>query len=127
MILTSLQRDFLDRYNLECVFCRTDSTYARDLAQQHGFTYEHMRRLWDIYCRSWSGDSDRWGDVVPPVSPPPDPPIFPWSSIQELERQLDEDRAAPGDRARFDRVLAKVPDVPAEEDDRLPEGVVRGQ
>jgi hypothetical protein len=89
MVLTSLQRDFLDRYNLECVFCRTDSTYARYLARRHGFTYEHMRRLWDIYCRSWSGDSDRWGDVVPPVSPPPDPPIFPWSSIQELEQQLE--------------------------------------
>ena len=61
MILTSMQRDFLDRYSLECVFCRTDSTYARHLAKQHGFTYEHMRRLWDTYCRSWSGDSDRWG------------------------------------------------------------------
>jgi hypothetical protein len=89
MILTSLQRDFLDRYSLECVFCRTDSTYARHLARQHGFTYEHMRRLWDTYCRSWSGDSDRWGDVVPPVSPPPDPPLFPWACIQELEQQLE--------------------------------------
>ena len=93
MILTSLQRDFLDRYSLECVFCRTESTYARDLARQHGFTYEHMRRLWDAYCRSWSGDSDRWGDVVPPVSPPPDPPIFPWASIQELEQQLEATEA----------------------------------
>src|SRR5437763_16456322 len=60
MILTSLQRDFLDRYSLECVFCRTESTYARDLARQHGFTYEHMGRLWDAYCRSRRGDSDRW-------------------------------------------------------------------
>jgi hypothetical protein len=89
MILTSLQRDFLDRYSLECVFCRSESTYARDLARQHGFTYEHMRRLWDTYCHSWSGDSDRWGDAVPPVSPPPDPPIFPWASIEDLERQLE--------------------------------------
>jgi hypothetical protein len=32
-----------------------------------------------------------------------------------------EERAARSDRAGFDRVLAKVPDVPAEEDDRLPE------
>ncbi len=38
MILTSLQRDFLDRYSLEYVFCRTESSYARDLARQHGFT-----------------------------------------------------------------------------------------
>jgi hypothetical protein len=27
--------------------------------------------------------------VVPPVSPPPEPPIFPWSSIRELEQQLE--------------------------------------
>jgi hypothetical protein len=88
MILTSLQRDFLDRYSIECVYCRTDSTYARDLARRHGFTYEHMRRLWDIYCQSWSGDLDKWDDVIPPVSPPPDPPVFPWASIRELEEQL---------------------------------------
>jgi hypothetical protein len=31
-------------------------------------------------------------------------------------------RAARGDRDRFDRVLAKVRDVPAEENDRLPDG-----
>ena len=88
MILTSLQRDFLDRYCIECVYCRTESTYARELARQHGFTYEHMRRLWDIYCQSWGSDLSKWEDVVPPVSPPPDPPIFPWASIQELEEQL---------------------------------------
>jgi hypothetical protein len=88
MILTSLQRDFLDRYCIECVFCRTESTYAQDLARQYGFTYEHMRRLWDIYCQSWGTDLSKWDDVVPPVSPPPDPPIFPWASIQELEERL---------------------------------------
>jgi predicted DNA-binding ribbon-helix-helix protein len=32
-----------------------------------------------------------------------------------------EERAARGDRARFDRVLGKVRDVPAEEDDRIEE------
>ena len=30
-----------------------------------------------------------------------------------------EERAARGDRVRFDRVLAKVRDVPVEEDDRM--------
>jgi predicted DNA-binding ribbon-helix-helix protein len=30
-----------------------------------------------------------------------------------------EERAARGDRTRFDRVLARVRDVPAEEDDRI--------
>jgi hypothetical protein len=30
-----------------------------------------------------------------------------------------EERAARGDRARFDRVLARVRDVPAQEDDRI--------
>jgi hypothetical protein len=26
---------------------------------------------------------------LPPVSPEPSPPIFPWSSVQELEEQLE--------------------------------------
>jgi hypothetical protein len=88
IVLTSLQRDFLDRYSVECVYCCSNSNYARELSKQHGFTYEHMRRLWDAYCRSWGNDLDP-SDGIPPLSPPPEPPIFPWSSIGELDEQLE--------------------------------------
>lgn len=54
-----------------------------------------MRRLWDIYGQSWGSDLSKWDDVIPPVSPPPDPPIFPWASIQELEERV---RAAEAER-----------------------------
>lgn len=87
IVLTSLQRDFLDRYAVECVYCCSDSTYVRDLSRHHGFTYEYMRNLWDAYCRSWGSDLGPT-HRIPPLSPPPEPPIFPWSSIRELDEQL---------------------------------------
>ena len=92
IVLTSLQRDFLDRYAVECVYCCSDSNYARELSRQYGFTYEHMRKLWDAYCRSWGSDLAQ-SDGIPPLSPQPEPPIFPWSSIEELETQLTEAEA----------------------------------
>jgi hypothetical protein len=93
IVLTSLQRDFLDRYCVECVYCTSDSNYARTLSRRHGFTYEHMRKLWDTYCRSW-GSELRPSDGIPPLSPEPEPPLFPWSSIEELEAQLEAEDAA---------------------------------
>src|SRR5271170_2913666 len=95
IVRSSLQRDFLDRYCVECVYCCSDSNYARALSKEHGFAYEHMRRLWDAYCYSWSSDLGP-SEGIPPLSPPPEPPVFPWSSIGELEAQLE---AEPGTMA----------------------------
>ncbi len=84
--LTSLQRDFLDRFYTEMV--DTEVGYATTLARKHGFTYQHFNRLWDRYLQSWGGDTTAWGKPYPPLSPPPASPVFPWSSIQALEEQL---------------------------------------
>ena len=89
--LTSLQRDFLDRYYTEMVDAKVG--YATTLARQHGFTYHHFNRLFDSYRQSWGGDLRVWGRPYPPLSPPPDPPIFPWSSLQDLEEQLRAEEA----------------------------------
>jgi|ERR1700677_2080961 hypothetical protein len=90
--LTSLQRDFLDRYYVECMNGEVGYAYGR--SSVHGFTYDHMMLLWDSYVHSWGDDWGNWGDShLPPLSPPPDPPIFPWSSIQELEAQLKDEKA----------------------------------
>jgi hypothetical protein len=99
--LTSLQRDFLDRFYTENQ--KIEPGYAFALARQCGFSYEHFMRLWRAYCRSWGNDFSVWGDLYPPLSPAPDPPIFPWASVQKLEQQLEEDEAehaANQDRAR---------------------------
>jgi hypothetical protein len=89
--LTSLQRDFLDRFFVENQ--TIEPGYAFAVAREHGFTYEHFMRLWQAYHRSWGNDFGVWGRPYPPLSPPPDPPIFPWSSIQELEEQLEAEEA----------------------------------
>ena len=89
--LTSLQRDFLDRYYSEMVDAEVG--YATHLARQHGFTPGHFNRLLESYRRSWGGDLRVWGRPYPPLSPPPAPPIFPWSSIQDLEDRLREEEA----------------------------------
>ena len=91
IILTSLQRDFLDRYYTEMVDAEVG--YATTLARRHGFTYHHFNRLLDSYRQSWGGNLRIWGRPYPPVSPPPDPPIFPWSSIQDVEEQLRQEEA----------------------------------
>jgi hypothetical protein len=91
MILTSLQRDFLDRFYTEMVDAQTG--YATTLARKHGFTYKHFNRLWESYLQSWGGDTSAWGKPYPPLSPPPDPPIFPWPSLEALEAQLQEEEA----------------------------------
>ncbi len=89
--LTSLQRDFLDRFYTEMV--DTEVGYATTLARKHGFTYQHFNRLWDSYLQSWGGDTRAWGKPYPPLSSPPASPVFPWSSIQELEEQLRAEEA----------------------------------
>jgi hypothetical protein len=43
ILLTSLQRDFLDRYFTEMVDAEVG--YATTLARQHGFTYHHFNEL----------------------------------------------------------------------------------
>jgi hypothetical protein len=86
MILTSLQRDFLDRYYTE--YMNLEAGPAVRLGSQHGFFYEHLRALFDIYCQSWGGDLSIWGASHPPLSPGRDPLVFPWSSIQALEEEL---------------------------------------
>jgi hypothetical protein len=88
--LTSLQRDFLDRFYIENQ--NIEPGYAFAVAREHGFTNEHFLRLWPAYCRAWS-DFATWDTMYPPLSPPPDPPIFPWASIQELEEQLMTEEA----------------------------------
>jgi hypothetical protein len=91
MILNNPQRDFLDRFYIEMV--NTEVGYATTLARKHGFTYRHFNRLWDSYLQSWGGDTRAWGKLYPPLSPPPDPPVFPWPSLEALEAQLREDEA----------------------------------
>jgi hypothetical protein len=91
MTLTSLQRDFLDRYYTEMVDAEVG--YATHLARQHGFTPDHFNRLLDSYRRSWGGDLRVWGRPYPPLSSPPDPPSFPWASVRELEEQLRAEEA----------------------------------
>ena len=90
--LTSLQRDFLDRFYTEMV--DTEVGYATTLARKHGFTYRHFNQLWDSYLQSWGGDTRAWGRPYPPLSPPPADPSFPWPSIQDLEEQLRAEEAA---------------------------------
>lgn len=68
MTLTSLQRDFLDRYYTEMV--DAEAGYATRLARQHGFTPDHFNRLLESYRRSWGGDLRVWGRPYPPLSPP---------------------------------------------------------
>ena len=89
--LTSLQRDFLDRFHTEMVDAEVGQATA--LARKHGFTYQHFNRLWDSYLHSWGGDTRAWGSPYPPLSPPPDPPVFPWPSLKALEAQLREEEA----------------------------------
>jgi len=43
VILTSLQRNFLDRVYTELV--NTEIGYASTLARKHGLTYQHFNRL----------------------------------------------------------------------------------
>lgn len=86
IILTSLQRDFLDRYYTE--YMTLEAGPATLLGSQHGFFYEHLLALFDVYRRSWGGDLGVWRDGTPPLSPAPDPLVFPWPSIQDLEDQL---------------------------------------
>jgi hypothetical protein len=88
MILTSLQRDFLDRYYSE--YMTLEAGPVIKFAAQHGFHYEHLRALFEIYRQSWGGDFLAvWGEnPYPPLSSPPDPLVFPWPSIQDLEAQL---------------------------------------
>ena len=86
LTLTSLQRDFLDRFFVENQ--NLEPGYAFAVAREHGFTYEHFMQLWKAYVRSWGNDLSTWGQPYPPLSPPPNPPLFPWASIQELEEQL---------------------------------------
>jgi hypothetical protein len=86
MTLTSLQRDFLDRYYTEMV--NAEVGYATLLARQYGFTPNHFNQLLESYRRSWGGDLRVWGQPYPPLSAPPSHPIFPWESIHDLEGQL---------------------------------------
>jgi hypothetical protein len=62
--LTSLQRDFLDRYYTEMVDAEVG--YATHLARQHGFTPNHFNQLLESYRRSWGGDLRVWGRPYPP-------------------------------------------------------------
>jgi hypothetical protein len=87
MTLTSLQRDFLDRYYTE--YMNLEAGPAILVGSQHGFFYEHLRALFDAYRQSWGGDLRVWGDSFPPLSPGPDPLVFPWPSIRALEDQLN--------------------------------------
>jgi hypothetical protein len=89
--LTSLQRDFLDRFYTEMVSAPVG--HATALAGKHGFTYQHFNRLWDNYLQSWGGDTKAWGGLYPPLSPSPEPPIFPLPSLEALEAQLQEEEA----------------------------------
>jgi hypothetical protein len=89
--LTSLQRDFLDRFYTE--MANAEVGYATALARKHGFTYQHFNRLWDSYLQSWGGDTKAWKGAYPPLSPPPEPPIFPWPSLEALETQLEDEEA----------------------------------
>ena len=91
IILTSLQRDFLDRFYTEMV--NAEVGYATTLARKYGFTYQHFNRLWDAYIKSWGGDLRIWGQPYPPLSAPPDPPIFPWPDVMALEEELKADEA----------------------------------
>ena len=58
-------------------------------ASQHGFGYQHLLALFDAYRQSWGGNLQVWNAPFPPLSPPPDPLVFPWTSIQALEEQLE--------------------------------------
>jgi hypothetical protein len=87
--LTSLQRDFLDRFYTEMV--NTEAGYAKTLGREYGFTYQHFNRLWDAYIHSWGGDLRVWGQPYPPLSPPPETPSFPWPSLTALEEKLKVD------------------------------------
>jgi hypothetical protein len=99
IILTSLHRDFLDRYFIGCMNGYPDDAYIFGLCLQHGFTYDHFMKLSGAYKRSWGNNWNAWvGSHLPPVSPEPNPPIFPWSSIQELEAQLDAEEAEKAER-----------------------------
>jgi hypothetical protein len=89
--LTGVQRDFLDRFYTEVV--NPEAGYATTLGREHGFTYQHFNRLWVAYIHSWGGDLRVWGRPYPPLSPPPDPPIFPWPNLMALEEQLKVDAA----------------------------------
>ncbi len=89
MILTSLQRDFLDRYYTE--YMNLEAGPAILVGSQHGFFYEHFRALFNAYRQSWGGDLRVWGDSFPPLSPCPNPLVFPWPSSQALEDQLNEE------------------------------------
>jgi hypothetical protein len=83
--LTEAQRDFLDRYYTECT--KPDAGPAVALGADHGFYYEHMLALFDAYQSSWGGTVSVWGDISPPE--PSSPLTFPWSSIEELEAQIE--------------------------------------
>jgi hypothetical protein len=86
IILTPPQREFLDRYYTEYMNLQAGPTVA--FASQHGFGYEHLLALFDSYRQSWGGNLEVWNDPFPPLPPPPDPLVFPWTSIQALEEQL---------------------------------------
>src|SRR5579883_391253 len=83
---TPQQRDLLDRYFTE--YMNLEAGPAILLGSRHGFFYEHLRVLFDAYRQSWGGDLGVWGDTLPPLSPAPDPLVFPWPSIRALEDQL---------------------------------------
>src|SRR5262249_1162028 len=86
IILTPTQRDFLDRYYTEYMNLQAGPTVA--FATQPGFGYEHLLALFDSYRQSWGGNLEVWNAPFPPLPPPPDPLVFPWTSIQALEEQL---------------------------------------
>jgi len=89
IILTSLQRDYLDRFYTE--YMKLEPGYAFAIARKYDFTNEHFNNLERAHHRSWGNDWGNWGpdNIYPPLSnPPPDPPIFPWPSIQDLENDL---------------------------------------
>jgi hypothetical protein len=83
--LTKEQRDFLDRYYVECT--KPDAGLAVALGAEHGFYYEHMLALFDAYQSSWGGTVSVWGDIYPPE--PSSSLVFPWSSIEDLEAQIE--------------------------------------
>ncbi len=91
LTLTSLQRDFLDRFYTEMVDTEVGSATA--LARQHGFTYQHFNQLWDSYISSWGGDLRVWGRPYPPPSPPPATPVYPRPNLTALEEELKLDEA----------------------------------
>ena len=87
MIKISLpQRDFLNWFYAEYV--KASFGPATKLAAEHGFYYEHFKALFESY-RSACGEN--WGDPGDAIPESPQPSVFPWESVAELENQLKEE------------------------------------